>query len=495
MTWAVGSAGESGDSRSGEDEAIADDLLEQIERIRRKLATVPQMAGRSPSFGEEAHGFRLRQPLVESQVRAFEDRHGVRLPEGYRLFLLHLGDGGAGPYYGVLPLERALDAADEAAADFLARPSPLVPGMARGEDWMERLGCTAEDCYRGAIALVEQGCTYFSLLVVTGPARGRVVNVDLDLQPPYFPDDPDFLSWYERWLDEMALGYDLFWFDSHSPGDEADLGAILADPARRPERRAKAVASLLKLPRIGPGSHVPLRSALTEGEIPELRASAAAVLGHFRVGAATPELLRATCDPAAGVRESALAALARIGAEGWVDGARRLLADPDADVRFRALSRLSDAGRLRFEDVRPLLADAGPKARRDAVYFLGKSLGDRGPRTTDGVDREGTLPAGADRRPTDLAPEAEQALRLALVDPDRSVKIQAIQAVRDLRPSSFLGVLEQMRRCRAGHLDPGQSGYSHQGDPIASSVRGGPSTLTLAPGIGVRYVRAASGAR
>ena len=214
-------------------------MHDQIERIRQKLRTVPGRRGRSHSFGEEKHGFRLNPPLSEWQVRDFEDRHGIRLPEGYRLFLLHLGDGGAGPYYGLHPLSRALDLADEPTEGDLARPCPLVPGMPREEDWLERLGCSADECFRGTIPIVHQGCTHYSLLVVSGAARGRVVNVDEDLQPPHFPDDPDFLSWYERWLDEMALGYDLSWFGYRLPGDEADLRAIFTSPTEPEERRSR----------------------------------------------------------------------------------------------------------------------------------------------------------------------------------------------------------------------------------------------------------------
>ena len=156
----------------------------------RSSARVPGRRGRSRSFGEEKHGFRLNPPLSEWQVRDFEDRHGIRLPEGYRLFLLHLGDGGAGPYYGLHPLSRALDLADEPIEGDLARPCPLVPGMPREDDWLERLGCSAEECFRGAIPIVHQGCTYYSLLVVSGAARGRVVNVDEELPAALLPGRP-----------------------------------------------------------------------------------------------------------------------------------------------------------------------------------------------------------------------------------------------------------------------------------------------------------------
>ena len=64
------------------------------------------MAGRSESFGESKHGFRLGPPLGEGELAAFEQVHGVSLPAGYRAFLTEIGNGGAGPYYGLVPLEK-----------------------------------------------------------------------------------------------------------------------------------------------------------------------------------------------------------------------------------------------------------------------------------------------------------------------------------------------------------------------------------------------------
>src|SRR4051794_31428879 len=54
-------------------------------------------------FGAGAHRYKLNPPLSVSVVQAFEERHGVTLPEDYRLFMTEIGNGGAGPYYGVLP--------------------------------------------------------------------------------------------------------------------------------------------------------------------------------------------------------------------------------------------------------------------------------------------------------------------------------------------------------------------------------------------------------
>src|SRR5687767_14245206 len=63
-------------------------------------------------FGAGAHQYKLNSPLLVSVVEAFEERHGVSLPQDYRCFITEIGNGGAGPYYGVLPFGRDDDDRD-----------------------------------------------------------------------------------------------------------------------------------------------------------------------------------------------------------------------------------------------------------------------------------------------------------------------------------------------------------------------------------------------
>jgi len=78
-------------------------------------------------FGAAAHRYSLNPPLAESEVTAFEARHRLSLPEDYRDFLLEVGDGGAGPFYGLFRLDRSdLDRRDgeDLMPGFLAGPFP-----------------------------------------------------------------------------------------------------------------------------------------------------------------------------------------------------------------------------------------------------------------------------------------------------------------------------------------------------------------------------------
>ena len=213
------------------------------------------------------------------------------------------------------------------------------------------------------------------------------------------------------------------------------------------------LGSLLKLPALTAESHGPLRSALAHGDSPGLREAAALVLAHFRVEAAVPELRLGIGDPDPAVRKAALSALSGIGAEGWEGQARRLLADPDADVIFRALSLLSDAGHATVRGRSPAPGGRGPEGQAGCGLL---------PRQVDpGAGATGTFPwrtVEMARHPevrhrlvppstwASADPGVEQALRIALDDPDANVRIMAIQAIRDLRPPPFLGILEGMQK-------------------------------------------------
>jgi hypothetical protein len=148
-------------------------------------------------------------PIAERELRSFELEHAIRLPEDYRRFLLEIANGGRGPYYGLLSLEeweypgrlpKREELAKEPTLGFLASPCPLQDRL-YGENWLHELEPYEWDPYQGTLTLCHQGCTYLALLVVSGEARGRVVNVCMSLQLPVFSPYPDFLSWYEGWQD------------------------------------------------------------------------------------------------------------------------------------------------------------------------------------------------------------------------------------------------------------------------------------------------------
>ncbi|SCK06305.1 SMI1 / KNR4 family (SUKH-1) [Streptomyces sp. SceaMP-e96] len=97
-------------------------------------ARIGELALRDPEFtrfGSDEHRYRLTPPLPEAALRAFEERHAVRLPDSYRAFLARVGGSGAGPQYGLLPLDEPLPVESEDAVDDLRGTGPAA-GLSGG---------------------------------------------------------------------------------------------------------------------------------------------------------------------------------------------------------------------------------------------------------------------------------------------------------------------------------------------------------------------------
>lgn len=222
------------------------------QRAHRILDKLSQAKAADPDlevFGADAHGYVVHPPANLQAVSDFEVRLGIQLPPAYRQFVLEVGNGGdgyqgsaAGPFYGIYGVGDSMGAMQsESLAKVVARPCVLSPGMSR-PDWealVTRLGLDGDlddetydeahdTLFGGLLPLGSQGCSMYHGLVVNGPHTGRVVNFDIDRSgPPVFAFEPDFLTWYERWLDEVISG-DLLqegpsWFGYMRGGLEAEL--------------------------------------------------------------------------------------------------------------------------------------------------------------------------------------------------------------------------------------------------------------------------------
>jgi hypothetical protein len=203
-------------------------------RIAKKVRRARERDARP--FGAESGGIPpLNPPLVEDEVAAIEARLGVMLPEEYRGFITRMGDGGAGPAYGLFPLATALwvSKLDEHPW-LLATPFPhmeaynpdkdpeviaLWDRTDRGEVSEEEADAHSLREAAGTLALCDEGCGYLHLLVVTGPARGTLWIDSRGADAGFIPLGATFLEWYERWIDDvLAGGRGTWWFgDPVSP--------------------------------------------------------------------------------------------------------------------------------------------------------------------------------------------------------------------------------------------------------------------------------------
>ncbi|MCO6459496.1 MAG: SMI1/KNR4 family protein [Pirellulaceae bacterium] len=167
-----------------------------IRDVEAKLARARAIDRHCLLFGAAQHRYLLNPPLSEADVHRFEQQHGVQLPQQYREFVLTVGDGGAGPGYGLSRLSGCWIRG--------ALRSPFLPASdANGIGAVDREpdGASASNRYDGCMAIGHQGCGVWYLLVVTGPHSNEVWE-DLSVEDRGFsPTRRGYFEWYEGWLD------------------------------------------------------------------------------------------------------------------------------------------------------------------------------------------------------------------------------------------------------------------------------------------------------
>jgi HEAT repeat protein len=320
----------------------------RISRILKKLMQVRERG--LTCFGSDKHQFRLEPPISEADLGAFETRHGIQLPDDYRTFLREVGNGGAGPYYGILPLAQwdffIREVVDSLSDKFLALPCPLYPDMEGKTDrWSERFkNCISP--YQGTLSLGDQGCTFATQLIVSGPFAGRVIYVDAAAVPPYIVRDVDFLAWYERWLDELLQGYDINWFGYGPGGGEEDYWRILNDSHSSDNLKAEAASSFCKLPRVSVET-IDRIPALLGSPIAGVREGGLAAIGKFKIRSAVNQAAGLLDDPSPEVRKQAVFVAMELDCENRIEQIlHRLHGDPDKGVANAAFFKLKEAGAL-----------------------------------------------------------------------------------------------------------------------------------------------------
>ena len=155
-------------------------------------------------------------PLAIEEVEMFEKRHGITFPEEYRNFLLHIGNGGMGPIYGVLPLDihktdpkLHLPWTDPVKYNKLFQYNSQEEDVSTINDYVDNISTNdlktisiLQEIDNGILPIANVGWGSFHCLVITGKNRGQVWTNGKDNgknDSVVFISD-NFLEWYEKWL-------------------------------------------------------------------------------------------------------------------------------------------------------------------------------------------------------------------------------------------------------------------------------------------------------
>ena len=350
----------------------------QLARIRRKLPEAKARDKRLAVFGARKHRYELRPPVDRDDVAAWEVAAGVELPEGYKAFLTRIGNGGAGPFYGLFSLGEWEDAGSPTG-----KPS-FWPGISQAEwdavaaDFDETGTDEAWDrLWQGCIYLGHQGCGQYHLLIIDGEHRGRVVNIDEEGVMPVFAFETSFLDWYERWLDEVIDGTLLqkrpYSFGFLMGGDDQALLAAF-DGAENDRGRIDALQGLSKLRKIDPQS-VERLGDIAESCSPDVATVAVQMLIKFDP-TVSDELILGMID---GDDRTCLAACqaifwyARDKAGRWADDlVRRLPTIENHETLTFAVYVLEDAEAEFGAALSGFVSDPRVEVQKTALFGLGK---------------------------------------------------------------------------------------------------------------------------
>jgi hypothetical protein len=213
-------------------------MREDFATIREGLHRLREATGPQKVFGSQAHCFRTHPPLSEETVREFEVQHRVTLPQDYWGFLIHVGNGGAGPAYGLFNFGEMDDGFGHKTwtdnggfVGVLSEPFPHtgpwndlseepVYDESREDDpkwedeyqrqmdaWEDRVYWNTGNV-NGAVPICHLGCAIRQWLVLTGVEVGNVWDDDRTDHGGLKPlqqagrERVTFLRWYRFWLDE-----------------------------------------------------------------------------------------------------------------------------------------------------------------------------------------------------------------------------------------------------------------------------------------------------
>lgn len=166
-------------------------LLQEVSAFKEKLSRLKETDKDFRVFGAESHRYELFAPLSESRIVEFEKEQNLKLPEDYRLFLTQIGNGGAGPFYGIIPLEKSFASCtpNESFRWSVEKDVEFVEDS-DFDEW--------HDHRRGVLEICEQGCGTFNFLVVNGQSYGTIWT---DIWDKLIPDKIGFFEFYQNWLD------------------------------------------------------------------------------------------------------------------------------------------------------------------------------------------------------------------------------------------------------------------------------------------------------
>ncbi len=204
-------------------------ILEQAKKIdlevSKKYLLTGELRDKYTLFGAMKHNYTLNPPVEKSLVESAEERYGFTFPRDYFEFITEIGDGGAGPDYGIDSFARFISESNKmngyAEAYRKSLAVPFAPRKMLPED-VEEFAFSRESYEKepdlffvyqkedddydwatdGFYILGTHGCQWDFALVTAGERRGQVFDTDNEGACAFVANS--FEEFYGDWLARLS---------------------------------------------------------------------------------------------------------------------------------------------------------------------------------------------------------------------------------------------------------------------------------------------------
>lgn len=199
----------------------SDDFPEKSDDFPERLKKLVHLAKKADRwyrvFGAGTHKYKFNSVVSRAEVREFEEKNKITLPDDFVKFLTEVGNGGAGVDYGVYTLERIQQEVD---TPWLNSDKTIFDYENYAEKWAElctELDATDNDetysrinrlLINGILIIGTAGCTYDYAIMCKGKNYGKVVGIDWNMfedSPPQIIAD-SFSEWIENHFTKIING-------------------------------------------------------------------------------------------------------------------------------------------------------------------------------------------------------------------------------------------------------------------------------------------------
>lgn len=200
-------------------------------------------------FGAKSHQYQLEPVVSLEQVRRYEQKHNIKLPSEYVFFITEVGNGGAGPDYGIWGIDTK-DLPPLTETEITPCPPYITPKLTQ-EQWEILLENEDDDfdVTDGTFCVGTKGCTYFNYIISDGTYENMVYYFDANYEEssPPFVLSMKFLEWYENYFLEVIQGNDTFSFGYLPLYTQAEVLSICTQQTDS-ETKKEALRTLYRFP-------------------------------------------------------------------------------------------------------------------------------------------------------------------------------------------------------------------------------------------------------